>query len=490
VRGLHAIGLAPHYAGVAPAFGLPRFDEVAVSAPVFVFAAATSLASGLVAALMPALSLTRNAAGDHLRDAGAASSEWHLGGRRRARGLLVASQVAIATTLSITGLLLIRSYDRLSRVDLGYEPDGVLTFQVVTPSGQPQGTLRDDLIARLRGLPGVRAASVADLLPTEGTPGTIALRTSANVSLGIPPPSGPGVTMRPEFPAFCIVGQNYFDAMGIRVIEGRGFALGDRAGGPRVMVIDRALARTGYLGANPIGRLVYAMGPEPWRIIGIVDDVRQFGPEQSAGPEVYVPMEQTATRSPGRSGVTALSHAFATLPSFVVRTSGNPVQVAPLVREVVHEVDSAAAIDNVQTMSQLVSNTVVRPRVYAVILAAFAAVAALLAIIGVYGLTAYAVRHRTREIGIRIALGADTRVILSLILRQGLVLISMGAVFGTVAAVLTSGTLRGMLFGVTPLDPVSYGVAAVGFAAVALLGCYIPARRAMRVDPLVALRHE
>jgi hypothetical protein len=442
------------------------------------------------AALIPALSLTQSAEGDHQRDAGAASSEWRFGGRRRTQAFLVATQVAIATMLSIAGLLLVRSYDRLSHVELGYEPDGVLTFQVVTPPGQIRGPLRDDLIARLRALPGVRAASVADLLPTEGTAGTIALCTSANVSLGPPPPPRPGGTMRPEFPAFCIVGQDYFEAMGIRVIEGRGFGRGDRAGAPRVMVIGRALERTGYLGANPIGRLVYAMGPEPWRVIGIVDDVRQFGPEQTAGPQVYVPMEQTASASSGPPGAPAPSRALATLPSFVVRTTGSPARLAPLVRGIVREVDSAAAIDNVQTMSQLVSSTVARPRVYAVILGAFAAVAALLAIVGVYGLTAYAVRHRTRELGIRMALGADTRSVLSLILRQGLVLISMGVTLGTVAAVLASGTLRAMLFGLTPLDPVSYGVAAIGFTAVALLGCYIPARGATDVDPLLALRHE
>ena len=489
VRGLRALGLAPHHAGFAPAFGLPRFDEVTVNASVFIFAAATSLVSGLAAAVIPALTLTRRAENDRLRDECAASSGWRLDGRRRTHGVLVAGQIAMATMLSVAALQLIRSYDALSRVDLGYQPEGVLTFQVVTPQGRPHGTLRDDLIARLQVLPGVRFASVANLLPTEGSLGSVALRTSANASSGAPPPPGPAGSSRPEFPSLCIVGHDYFNVMGIRVLEGRGFTLTDRAGAPRVMVVNRALAQTGYLGADPIGRLVYVMGSEPWRIIGVVDDVRQFGPTQNPGPQVFVPIEQSSG-STSASRPVALSGAFATLPSFVVRTSGNPERAVPLMRDVVKRVDPAAAIDNVETMNHLVSNTVVRPRVYAVTLGAFAGAAALLAIIGICGLIAYVVRHRTHEIGIRMALGADRRTILSLVLGQGVVLIWLGILFGTGAALATSGMLRGMLFGVAPFDPLSYGVAAVGFAIVALGGCYIPARRAMSVDPLVALRHE
>ena len=490
VRGLRALGLAPHYAGLAPAFGLPRFDEVTIDASVFIFAAAASLASGLAASVMPALTLTRSSAHDHLGAEGAASSAWRVGTTNSTRGLLVASQIAMATTLSITALLLIRSYDGLSRVDLGYEPDGILTFQVVTPPGRPQGNLRDDLIERLQVLPGVRAASVANVLPTEGTLGTVTLKTSANVSLGLPPPPGPGQMARPEFPALCIVGHDYFKVMGIRVLKGRGFTIDDRAGAPRVLVINRALAQTGYLGADPIGRLVYAMGTEAWRVIGIADDVRQFGPAQNPGPQVFVPIEQSSPPSVPILGPTALSRTFAHLPSYVIRTFGDSEQTLPLIREVVRQVDPAAAIDNVQTMSKLVSNTVVQPRVYAAILGTFAVVAALLAIIGVYGLIAYAVRHRTHEIGIRIALGADTRTILSLLLGQGFVVIALGIFFGIGAALLTGRMLRGMLFGVTPFDPVSYMVAAVGFGIVALVGCYVPARRAMSVDPLVALRQD
>jgi predicted permease len=489
VGALRAVGVAPHHAGFAPAFGLPRFDEVTVNRSILIFAVAISLASGLAAAVIPALTLTRRAENDRLRDECGASSEWRLESGRGTRGVLVAIQIAMATTLTIAALQLIRSYDTLSRVDLGYKPEGVLTFQVVTPPGRPHGTLRDDLIARLQVLPGVRFASVANLLPTEGTLGSVALRTSASASPRVPPPPAPGGSSRPEFPALCIVGRDYFNVMGIRVVEGRGFTLLDRAGAPRVMAVNRALAQTGYLGADPIGRLVYTTESEPWRIVGIVDDVRQFGPTQNPGPQVFVPIEQSSV-STAASGPVALSRPSATLPSFVVRTSGDPERAVPLIRGVVKQVDPAAAVDNVETMNHLVSNTVVRPRVYAVTLGAFAGVAALLAIIGVYGLIAYAVRHRTPEIGIRMALGADGRTILSLVLGQGVVLIWLGILFGTGAALATSGMLRGMLFGVAPFDPLSYGVAAVGLAIAALGGCYIPARRAMSVDPLVALRHE
>jgi putative ABC transport system permease protein len=264
--------------------------------------------------------------------------------------------------------------------------------------------------------------------------------------------------------------------MGMRVIAGRGFGENDRAGQPHVMLINRTLERSGYLGDHPIGTRVYAAGGLPWEVVGIVDDVHQYGLDREPDPQIFIDVRQLPSGNP--------------YPYYAVRADGDPTALTSRIRSVVRELDSQAIVDNVAPMRQLVSNSIARPRLYAVLLGIFAGVAAALAAIGTYGVLAYSVTRRTREIGIRVALGAQRGEVLSLVLRQSAVLTIIGLGLGLAGAAAVTRYLEGLLFGLTPLDPVTFGAVTVLFAAIATVASYVPARRAATVDPLIALRCE
>ena len=243
------------------------------------------------------------------------------------------------------------------------------------------------------------------------------------------------------------------------------------------MLINETLARSGEVDGNPIGKRFYTIGEQPWEIVGVVEDIHQFGLDREPGRQVFIDFRQAP--SPGRNGL-----------FIAIRTNGTPGELPSSVREIARGLDPLATVDSVATMEQLLSNAISRPRFYTVLLAVFAVVAVFLASIGLYGLMSYTVAQRTREIGIRMALGAQRSEVLTGVLGQSAILILIGVGVGLGAAAGLSRYLEGMLFGLTPLDPATFLAASLLFVVVALIASFVPARRATRVDPLVALRAE
>jgi putative ABC transport system permease protein len=457
----------------------PRLSEIGVDVTVLTFTIVASVVTGLLCGLVPAIRQFRSRQMDALR-AGASSIATGLEGfpRHVTRGGLVVAEMSLATMLFIGGGLLMHSFLKLASIEPGYNPKNVLTFQVALHEERypptELRTLAEDLVARVGSLPGVQAAAYAQQLPT------VALRQNARFrrTPDLPPPSTPlegvGEDLR-------LVSRNYFAVMGVRVIAGRGFGENDGSGRPRVLLINQALARRDFLGESPVGQTAYVGSDRnPWQIVGIVDDVRQFGLDQVPGPQVFVDFRQWAGTNP----------LFDVPQYFAIRTARTPTSIVSDLRGKVRQIDTDASLFNVATMEQLLANSMARPRMYAVLLGLFAGVAVIMAAVGIYGVMAYTVTQRTREIGIRMALGARRAEVMGLVLRQSVVLTAIGILLGLAGAAAVTRYLKGMLFGVTPLDPTTFVAVSLMFGLVATLASYVPARRATKVDPLVALRYE
>jgi putative ABC transport system permease protein len=270
--------------------------------------------------------------------------------------------------------------------------------------------------------------------------------------------------------------------MGIRVIAGRGFTETDGEGQPRVLLLNEALARRDFAGENPLGKFVYVgRDPTPWQIVGIVENVRQFGLDREAEPQFFADLRQW-------SGTGLL--LFPGGAYYAVRTNGEPMTIMPSVRRIVRELDPQAALFYVAPMEQVVTTTMARPRMYAAVLAVFAGIGTILAAIGIYGVVAYSATRRTREIGIRMALGAQRLQVMKLVLGQSMWLTVIGIVFGVLGALALTRHLERLLFGITPLDATTFVTVSFALALVAAFASYLPARRATQVDPLIALRSE
>ncbi len=425
---------------------------------------------------------------DVLREgAGAASSGFNLLRRQRAQGVLVIAEIAMATLLFAGGGLLIHSLFNLSRVDPGYDPAHVLTAQVTLPRryAATLPTFADELAARFQRLPGVQAAGYARALPMIRMRQLTVLRRTPEMPREMPAPPPFDGRQLPQVPDMRVISRDYLRAMGVRIVAGRGFDEGDGAGKPQVMVINQTLARSGFVGEHPLGRQVYGPGRAPWEIIGIVEDMRQFNLDQDPDPQIFIDYRQD-TPPP----VFAQAMGPPPAPYIAVRTTADPLAIAAGIRGIVRELEPQATLDNIATMDQIVSNSLSRPRLYAVLLGLFASVAVALTAVGIYGVMAYSVAQRSREIGIRVALGARRGDVMGLVLWQSAALISIGVALGLAGAAALTRYLEGLLFGLTRLDPATLAGVVVAFALVALLASYVPARRATRVDPLVALRCE
>ena len=462
---------------------LPRAHEIAVDLRVFGIASGIAALTALLVTILPALHVSRVQPMAAFGARGGGVSR----GASRLRSVLVVGELAIATTLLIAAGLLIHSFSRLSTVDRGYQASNALVFQLVFPPAHSvarQSESIQTILSRLRAAPEVAAAGFARhgvLIGERITIGTFVPEGRSLTEMGnVPPPA-----VRP-------VSGGYLSAVGASLLEGRDLDSRDAGAVPGIVITRKTSRLFGPSGR--IGQFVdwqWKTARRRLQIVGIVEDVRNERPDGEATPEVFVDyrvMLELQDRL-GEAPLWQRERALGLL-SFAVRTRSEPGNAAALVTRVVRSTDPSAGVDAILPLERLVASSVARPKFHAALLALFGGVAALLAVVGVYGVLAYAVEQRTQEIGVRMALGAHRRQVLALVMRRGLVLTLVGLTVGTAAAAAGSQMLKAMLFGITPLDASTYAAVVLLFFAVALLAAYVPARRATRVDPLVALRVE
>ena len=460
----------------APA-GIPRIDEVAIDGTVLAFACLTSIGTGLLFGLVPALQASRvNVVGTFNEAGMSATGGFRFLRGNRLRSLLIVAEVALSFVLLVAASLLVRSFVTLADVNPGYDPANVLTARLSLPPARygdaaVKNVFWDRLLDRLGALPDVRAAGVTNLLPL--LPGNIVLTFGVE---GEPDP--PSRDDQPRA-GLRLVTPGYIAAMGLRLVEGRSLADTDRADGALVLLVNESLARQ-YLGGRALQRRLRGLtGAGPFEIVGVVGDVRHAGLDVDPQPEIYMSAVQPGTRlPPSRGGVLA------------VRTANDPLLLVPVLRRILADIDPNLPLDDVATMEQRVSASVAQPRFYTWLMGFFSVLALFLAAVGIYGVLSYAVTQRQREIGVRMALGAARGDVLRLVLSQGLALTVTGVAIGVAGALAVTRFLRTLLFGVTPTDPVTFVAIPVLLLIVALAACWVPARRATRVDPMVALRYE
>jgi predicted permease len=484
VRSLRLFGAGMPRQDLGASSIVPRLDEVGIDGTVLLFALGVSVVAGVACGLAPALWQSHvEARGELARETSLSAPGFNLFRRSRGRALLVVVQIGLAVVLLLGSGLLIRSFLKLSSVDPGYATTRVLTFQVALSPNQPALRFSEELIARVQGLSGVQAAGYADHLPlTRSNLGHthLSTRSQAGQSMGPPPPPPPpGVVGTPEFPTTHLVSRDFLSALGVEVIEGRGFSDADPVSGPHSLLINRTLARSGFVGENPVGTRVYTNGI-PWDIIGIVEDVRETRLADPPGPGIFANLERA-----GAGGL--FEHSS---PYFAVRTDGSPTALVPAIREIVRQLDPQTAADGIATMEEIISNSILQPRFYAGMFGLFALIAGTLAVVGIYGGIAFAVSSRTREIGIRVALGASKFQVFRAIVGDMLLLAAVGIAAGVASGAMLTRYLQQMLFELTPLDPAVFIAMPVVLASAVLGAALLSAGPALTVAPLAALRHE
>jgi putative ABC transport system permease protein len=465
---------------------LPRASELTIDLRVLGTALTLSSVTALVFGVLPALQLSRS---NQLAAMGTRAAA-HGRGESRTRSILVVGQLTMATVLLVGAGLLAHSFVKLMRTDLGYTTSNVLEFQTLLPDTYSLAKKADtvgELLARLRAVPGVAAAGFSRhgvLITEELTIGNFV------------PPGKDLETVRSEtMSRVRSVSPGFITTLDMQVVRGREFLDNDGATAPFVIVLNQSAARK-YFGSDDaaIGQtLDWYLGKTgvPMQIVGVVGDIRNESPVRDAKPEIFVDYRQMIARFE-RDGepVARTNEAAIGLQSFVIRTSGDPRRFVPLVRQTVAGIDTAIGVDSIEPVDRLLAASVARQRFYATLLTVFAIVAGVLAAIGIYGVLAYSVVTRTQEIGVRMALGAQRQQVLALILRRGILLTVAGIALGLVGAAAISRYLQSMLFGIQPTDAATFIAVAAAFSAVALAACYLPARRATAVDPVVALRQE
>ncbi len=443
-----------------------------VDARLLAFTALVSITTGVLFGVAPALRASQTAVLAPLKQGGGQSGV--SAGGQGLRRVLVVAEVALTIVLLSGAALMLRSFEKLYRQDPGFLADHVLTLQTSLPRPKyadftHRNQFYREVVQRVETLPGVVAAGYATYLP---------LADSGGGSLVT-------VENRPVDPKHMLIANvrvvtpDYFRAVGMSLREGRLLERSDGADAPKSVVINQSMARTYWPDADPIGRrfkrgLVQSNTPW-WTVVGVIADMRQGGMDVPVRPEAYFPSEQSDFFPPD---------------SLAVRTTGDPLSVADEVRQQVWAVDRDQPVANVLTLSDLVDSSIAQPRMNTLLLGGFAVMGLLLAALGIYAVLSFAVTQRTQEIGVRVALGARPGDVLRMVLASGARLFVAGFAIGLAAALALSRLLSHLLFEVTPDDPFSYVSAVVIFAAVALLACYIPARRAAKVDPMVALRYE
>jgi putative ABC transport system permease protein len=452
---------------------LVNIQSVGLNFTVLAWTMAVSLVTGIIFGLVPALEATRFNLNDALKEGGK-GAEGQSSRSRRLRSVLVVAEVALALILLVSAGLLIKSFAQLQKINTGFNSDNVLTMVVRLPEGK----YKEDpqLVAffrqateRIRVLPGVRNVGMVNFLPLYGGLGSATMFTIE----GRPaPPVGqePGTNVR-------VSDAGYFSALGIPLLRGRNFTESEASEPRHVIIISESFARKYFPGEEALGKRItvsMAEEPVPTEIIGVVGDVRYDSLTDKAEPTVYFPHPE-------------LAYPFMTL---VIRTGGDPAEIAPAVEREVRAIDPDQPISDVRTMNQVMADTLGRARFNTLLLALFAGLATLLAAVGIFGVMNYSVTLRTREIGLRMALGAQRGQVLMMILRQGLLLTLAGIGIGLIGALALTRIMSSLLFGVGASDPLTFTAIALLLAVVSLIACYIPARRATRVDPMIALRYE
>ena len=448
---------------------LPFWMKFDLDLRVLAFTFLIAVITGFVFGVVPALQSSRTDLNETLKEGGRTGSPGH----HRLRNLLVVTEVALSLILLVGAGLMVRSFAKLGQVASGINPDHLLTVEVPLPRAKypesvQQTAFFQQLVARVGALPGVSSVAAASRVPLRGGWGrSLTVEGFPVLSVGQAPMINHSV-----------VTPNYFHTMGIPLREGRDFNGADMDGATRVTIVDERLARQYWPGASALGHRI-RFGPpesnEPWfTVIGVVGAVRHERLDRETRQSIYVPHQQIPLR-----GMT-----------IALRTTGDPESLAGAVRKEVQALDKDQPVANVLTMDAVISRSVWQPRFYAILFGIFAVLALVLAAVGIYGVMSYAVTQRTQEIGIRMALGARAGNVLGLVIRNGMTLIGIGLVIGVAGSMALTRLLATLLFEVTPTDKVTFATVSAVLVVVAFVACLVPARRATKVDPLVALRYE
>jgi putative ABC transport system permease protein len=452
---------------------ISQVQAIGIDARVLLFTLLISIATGLLFGLAPAIQMANSDLNDTLKETGRDSAAGRHG--NRIRGFLIISEVAVSFLLLIGAGLLINSFIHLRHVDPGFRSEKLLTMKIVLPetrypNKQGRSLFYDELLRRIEALPGVAATAVATDLPLTNTGNSLGIAMEGRADPA--PDRMPIIITRVVSPA-------YFKTMSIPLLDGRVFTDGDKSDSPPIVVISETMARRFWPGENPLGKRIKvgrSTSSWPWlTVIGVVKDVRQYELIIEPKPQMYVPYQQAEFFEPR---------------ALVIRTNFNPLSLAGTVRQTVWEIDKDQPVSDISTMEEVIADSVAQQRFSMLLLGIFAGLALVLAAVGIYGVMSYSVAQRTREIGIRMALGAQRSDVLKMTIGSGLRLVLVGAAIGLVAALVLTRVMSSLLFGVSPTDPLTFISISIVLIGVAVLASYVPALRATRVDPIFALRYE
>ena len=473
------LGLGLAFAGLytiklTNAGSIPRSSEIGIDSTVLLITLIVSIFTGVIFGLAPLTHLAIKNVHGLLKDVGGGAASGSAAAQNFRRGL-VAFEIGSAMLLLICCGLMVRAFWKLQEVNIGLNPQGITTLRVTLPSAaysdnQKIESFWSRLQERVTRLPGVQSAALVSGLPP-------ARRVNANdtdIEGFVPQPGGP--IQNVDF--YQSVSDGYFETMGIRLVEGRFFTASDANGAPDVMIVNQTMARMFWGNQSPIGRRARPGGSKDWcTVVGVVADVKNAGIDKPTGTELYLPYRQPQGGGSGAMYV-------------VLRGKTDSLDLAGGVRRELYDLDPTVPVSSVRSMDEVLSTAQSRPRFLTYLLTIFSCVALALAIVGIYGVLSYLVARRSKEFGLRMALGAPRKHVLGLVLKQGAVLAGIGVVFGLLVALAFTRLMSSLLFGIRATDPLTFVFMPLALAAVALLASYVPARRATKVDPMIALRYE
>jgi putative ABC transport system permease protein len=459
---------------------VPRADWISIDQTVLGFSVAISVLTGIIFGLAPAIQASKPQFNEVLKDAGRSlAGGVHV---RRLRDSLVVAEIALATILLLGAGLMIRSFGKLAAAEPGFDSENALTMQVWLPQSKYPDRNRianfyEQALDKIRGIPGVKSASAINFLPFSGWGDATSLSIDGRAA------AAPGQEPTAQYR---VIDSDYFEAMGIPILRGRPFEEQDRDKTDRVAVINQTMARRYWANEDPIGKHIRPEFPEtstPWRpkaarewltIVGVVGDVKEFGAIDETPAVFYVPYLQNPSA----------------LMRLVVRSDEQVTSLLPAIRQEVRAIDKDQPVTEIKTMREFIAESAFQRRFNTALLGIFAVVALILAVVGIYGVTSYSALQRTREVGIRMALGAQSRDVLSMMVAQGMRLSLTGVGIGLAGGWVLTRVMRNLLFGVGPTDPLTYAGVALLLAGMSLAASFIPARRATKVSPIDALRYD